>query len=143
MSAALSEVVLPSITPPIVHTFILQLLSTTFVVFYLPDLPICTIQESGLSAMSDRQLYGTVVFWTVTRIHSRHYASSEFERISEGLSDALDFSRTIGADVGDSQYESGGGKGDEKMPIVDRPLTISFRCFGGGGLLHKARLIRF
>lgn len=37
----------------------------------------------------------------------------EFETIVEGLSDALDFSRTIGADAGISAvpYEQGGGRG--------------------------------
>ena len=36
----------------------------------------------------------------------------EFEAIVEGLSDALDFSRTIGADAGISApYEQGGGRG--------------------------------
>ena len=37
----------------------------------------------------------------------------EFETIVEGLSDALDFSHTIGADAGPSaaSYERGGGKG--------------------------------
>ena len=40
------------------HTSILRLLSITYVVFYLPDLQICTIQENGLSAMLDRLLYG-------------------------------------------------------------------------------------
>lgn len=35
----------------------------------------------------------------------------EFERIVEGLSDALDFSRTIGVDGGNASYELGGGRG--------------------------------
>lgn len=40
-------------------------------------------------------------------------SSSEFERISEGLADALDFSTTIGftAGQGTSSYERGGGLG--------------------------------
>lgn len=36
--------------------------------------------------------------------------STEYERIAAGLSDALDFSRTIGAYPGGA-YETGGGKG--------------------------------
>jgi 3-deoxy-7-phosphoheptulonate synthase len=37
----------------------------------------------------------------------------EFEKIVEGLSDGLEFSRTIGADTGPSAipYEQGGGRG--------------------------------
>ena len=37
----------------------------------------------------------------------------EFERITEGLSDALDFTKTIGANLGGESvgYEQGGGKG--------------------------------
>lgn len=35
----------------------------------------------------------------------------EFETIVDGLSDALDFSRTIGADAGSHPYERGGGRG--------------------------------
>ncbi|PPQ96054.1 hypothetical protein CVT26_004686 [Gymnopilus dilepis] len=35
----------------------------------------------------------------------------EFETIVDGLSDALDFSRTIGADAGSHSYERGGGRG--------------------------------
>ncbi|CAE6410473.1 unnamed protein product, partial [Rhizoctonia solani] len=35
----------------------------------------------------------------------------EFERISEGLSDALDFCRTVGANEAGSGFESGGGRG--------------------------------
>lgn len=37
-------------------------------------------------------------------------ARAEFERISEGLADALDFSRTIGAEA-EGSYETGGGRG--------------------------------
>ncbi len=39
-----------------------------------------------------------------------HLKREEFERITEGLADALDFSRTIGAADG-SLYERGGSKG--------------------------------
>ncbi|CAE6456042.1 unnamed protein product [Rhizoctonia solani] len=35
----------------------------------------------------------------------------EFERISEGLSDALDFCRTVGANEAGGGFESGGGRG--------------------------------
>ena len=39
-----------------------------------------------------------------------HLKREEFERITEGLADSLDFSRTIGAADG-SLYECGGSKG--------------------------------
>ncbi|CAE6523839.1 unnamed protein product [Rhizoctonia solani] len=50
--------------------------------------------------------------------HENHLANhilcvfrDEFERISEGLSDALDFCRTVGANEAGGGFESGGGRG--------------------------------
>lgn len=37
--------------------------------------------------------------------------SEEFERITEGLSDALEFTRTIGLGKDSISYEQGGGRG--------------------------------
>ncbi|KZS96044.1 DAHP synthetase [Sistotremastrum niveocremeum HHB9708] len=48
--------------------------------------------------------------WSLSHVRSPTLRT-EFERISEGLSDALDFSRAIGADPGSSSFETGGGKG--------------------------------
>ncbi|KAF5321254.1 hypothetical protein D9619_002258 [Psilocybe cf. subviscida] len=45
------------------------------------------------------------------RKHNFHRSAREFETIVEGLSDALDFTRTIGADAGAVSYERGGGRG--------------------------------
>jgi hypothetical protein len=39
------------------------------------------------------------------------YHRDEFEQISEGLSDALDFCRTVGANEAGGGFESGGGRG--------------------------------
>ncbi|KAF9000000.1 DAHP synthetase [Cyathus striatus] len=47
--------------------------------------------------------------WSLTHVRSPSLRR-EFEGIVEGLSDALDFSRTIGAESGAS-YEQGGGRG--------------------------------
>jgi len=43
-------------------------------------------------------------------LRAPHYRR-EFETIVEGLSDALDFSRTIGVESGSAPYEKGGGRG--------------------------------
>ena len=44
---------------------------------------------------------------------ARAYIRKEFESITEGLADALDFARTIGFDLGRESvsYERGGGRG--------------------------------
>lgn len=47
---------------------------------------------------------------TTLHVVVAHPCSREFETIVEGLSDALDFSRTIGVDSSAS-YERGGGRG--------------------------------
>jgi len=44
--------------------------------------------------------------------HTLEIRRREFETIVDGLSDALDFSRTIGVDAGVANaYECGGGRG--------------------------------
>jgi hypothetical protein len=49
---------------------------------------------------------------TFFNLHSYSFYRQEFETIVEGLSDALDFSRTIGVDASASlPYEQGGGRG--------------------------------
>ncbi|KAH7885643.1 DAHP synthetase [Phlebopus sp. FC_14] len=50
--------------------------------------------------------------WSLSHVRSPSLRS-EFEKITEGLSDALDFSRTIGADSGreSASFEHGGGRG--------------------------------
>ncbi|KAJ3508996.1 hypothetical protein NLJ89_g5452 [Agrocybe chaxingu] len=50
--------------------------------------------------------------WSLSHVRSPSLRR-EFETIVEGLSDALDFTRTIGADAGPSSvaYEQGGGRG--------------------------------
>ncbi|KAF9521790.1 DAHP synthetase [Crepidotus variabilis] len=47
--------------------------------------------------------------WSLVHVRSPALRQ-EFEAIVEGLSDALDFSRTIGVEAGQSTYEHGGGK---------------------------------
>ncbi|KAF9444359.1 DAHP synthetase [Macrolepiota fuliginosa MF-IS2] len=48
--------------------------------------------------------------WSLAHVRSPSLRC-EFETIVEGLSDALDFSRTIGVDSGSAPYEKGGGRG--------------------------------
>ncbi|KAF8125076.1 DAHP synthetase [Boletus edulis] len=50
--------------------------------------------------------------WSLSHVRSPSLRS-EFEKITEGLSDALDFSRTIGVDSGkeSAPFERGGGRG--------------------------------
>ncbi|KAF8890255.1 DAHP synthetase [Gymnopilus junonius] len=48
--------------------------------------------------------------WSLSHVRSPSLRR-EFETLVDGLSDALDFSRTIGADAGSHSYERGGGRG--------------------------------
>ncbi|KAL9712247.1 hypothetical protein Ac2012v2_005325 [Leucoagaricus gongylophorus] len=48
--------------------------------------------------------------WSLTHVRSPSLRHA-FETIVEGLSDALDFSRTIGVESGSAPYEKGGGRG--------------------------------
>lgn len=48
--------------------------------------------------------------WSLSHVRSQSLRA-EFERITAGLSDALDFTSTIGAPGSASPYEAGGGKG--------------------------------
>ncbi|KAF7367895.1 Phospho-2-dehydro-3-deoxyheptonate aldolase [Mycena sanguinolenta] len=48
--------------------------------------------------------------WSLNHVRSPSLRK-EFEHIVEGLSDALEFSRTIGADAGGASFERGGGRG--------------------------------
>ncbi|CAE6509358.1 unnamed protein product [Rhizoctonia solani] len=48
--------------------------------------------------------------WSLGHVRSQALRD-EFERISEGLSDALDFCRTVGANEAGGGFESGGGRG--------------------------------
>jgi 3-deoxy-7-phosphoheptulonate synthase len=55
--------------------------------------------------------------------------SKEFESIVDGLSDALDFSRTIGIDSNPS-YEQGGGRGALRdVDFYTRFETLAPYCF--------------
>ena len=72
------------------------------------------------------------------------FARREFETIVDGLSDALDFSRTIGVDAGVANaYERGGGRGT--LGEVDfytryaRPLLV--RSFPATWLICKPLLV--
>jgi len=58
-----------------------------------------------------------------------HLKREEFERITEGLADALDFSRTIGA-VDGSFYERGGSKGVlGEVDLYTRSVTGYFPVY--------------
>ncbi|KAJ3561788.1 hypothetical protein NP233_g9980 [Leucocoprinus birnbaumii] len=48
--------------------------------------------------------------WSLAHVRSPSLRR-EFETITEGLSDALDFSKTIGVESGSPPYEMGGGRG--------------------------------
>lgn len=49
--------------------------------------------------------------WGSDREFTCQSCRDEFERISEGLADALDFCRTVGANETGAGFESGGGRG--------------------------------
>lgn len=89
--------------------------STTFAAFSPPALPpsitratghflTCVLLRSGEHARISVVPRTPVL--TATYTHSE-----EFERINEGLSDALDFTRTIGFGSQHASYEQGGGRG--------------------------------
>lgn len=79
-----------------------------------PASPLCTIRVTGHSRTSDHLHCGASIpplFYTQL---STSFHREEFEHITEGLSDALGFARTIGlgADGADRiSYEQGGGRG--------------------------------
>lgn len=59
-----------------------------------------------------------------------HLKREEFEQITEGLADALDFSRTIGAADG-AFYERGGPKGVlGEVDLYTRSVTGYFPLYG-------------
>lgn len=64
---------------------------------------------------------------------------SEFEKITEGLSDALDFTRTIGVGSGGESmpFERGGGRG------VLGEVDFYTRCVHGTALTRQSMLTSF
>lgn len=109
MSLCLSHIKVVPISIP-------QQRSTLSVGCSLQDLPPCIIRGIGHFRMfvhprsgSYRRPFFPVGLLIIISLIFR----SEFEKISEGLSDALDFSRTIGVDSGKDSvpFERGGGLG--------------------------------
>lgn len=96
---------------PVELTSILLPLSTTFEVSCPLALLRCITRETGPSTMSGLLPYGECIApYVYTPLNGSIYPTSkEFEHIVEGLSDALDFSRTIGIESM-PPYEQGGAR---------------------------------
>lgn len=78
-----------------------------------PDLPPSTIQGSGRCLTFEVLSCGAVPIphQDVPCCVLIDRRREEFENISNGLADAVDFVRTIGAEPGGTSYEQGGTKG--------------------------------